>query len=156
MILVRRLVFGLILVAGYGCTGPIGPIAGGELAGENRPYPASWNEAAAVEQVQLETYETSGQPHSVNIWCVVHTDRLFFVTSLVRGEEMPEKRGWVQNALANQAARVRVGEAIFEGNLNKIQDDALTSNVKDAFILKYDEDTDERTQNAWVFEFVQP
>ena len=119
------------------------------------PFPANWDVAADVEHVQLETYKANGQPHSVNIWCVVHNDRLFFTTSLVRGEEHPEKRRWVQNVLANHAARVKVADYIFEGNLRQIQELELSTSVKNAFGLKYDDGKEERTRSAWVFEFAK-
>ena len=138
-----------------GCSGPLGPFAGGRLSGESAPYPTSWHDAVSAEQVQLETYGTDGAPHSVNIWCVVHFDRLFFTTSLVRGEENPEKRVWVRNALTNTDARVRVGDHIYRGSLRKVLDDNLESGVKRAFVLKYDHEEDERTEDAWVFELTK-
>ena len=132
-----------------------GPFAGGQLSGTVTPYPADWQVADGVEHVQLETYTATADAHSVNIWCVVVDDRLFFATSLVRGEADPAKRAWVQNALADGQARVKIGEALFPGELMKVEDTATISSVKNAFVVKYKHERDERTDNAWVFELAK-
>ena len=148
--------FFLLVLLVFGCSGPVGPFSGGRLAGDTAPFPTTWDVAVEADHVQLETYDADGDAHSVNIWCVVHMDRLFFTTSLVRGEEQPDKRRWVQNALANPAARLKVDTYIFEGIISKVEDAEFLSNVKNAFVLKYDEENDERARDAWVFEFAKP
>ena len=144
-----------LLLSATGCTGPIGPLSGGKLGGESVPYPDNWDVAVSTEHVQLETLDKEGQAHSVNIWCVVHNQRMYFTTSLVRGEEDPQSRRWVRYATDNNSARVRVDGLIYEGQLKRIEDVQLVSGVKEAFVAKYQTEIDDRNRNAWIFEFAE-
>ena len=145
----------VVLLLASACSGPLGPFPGGSLEGDPMPYPENWHVAEATDHVQLETYNTDGHAHSVNIWCVVHDENMYFTTSLVRGEEIPENRQWVQNALTHNEARVRVGDVIYEGTLERVLDAELVAGIKNGFVLKYDIEVDERTGNAWIFEFAK-
>ncbi|MEM7079004.1 MAG: DUF2255 family protein [Pseudomonadota bacterium] len=148
------LLMGLFCVAG--CCGPLGPLAGGKLAGETASYPVGWNLARSTEHVQLETYDADGDAHSVNTWSVVHGERLYIASSMVRGQERPEKRRWVRNAMAAPDARLKVDAYIYSGVLRRIEDGQLVSAIKAAFVLKYAIEENARTRDAWVFEFANP
>ncbi len=151
----KKLFFVFFVMTSVGCAGPIGPFPGGELQGTVAQYPNSWLPASDVTHVQLETRDRENKPHSINIWSVVLGDRMFFSTSLVRGEENPEKREWVQNVLNSDGVRVKVSDQIYEGKLTRVLDEETVQGVKEAFTLKYDRPHDERTDKAWIFELAK-
>ena len=135
-----------------GCSGPFGPIPGGTLSGETSATPGTWDFAVDADHIQLETIDESGDGYSVNVWSGVIDGRLFIPTSLVRGAEEPDDRGWVKNALSNASARVRIGEKIYVGQLSRVVEPELTQRVKNTLIQKYDTTADARSAGAWIFE----
>ena len=134
------------------CSGPLGPIPGGLLSGQTSVTPGSWDFAVDADQIQLETIDESGDAYSVNVWSGVVDGRLFIPTSLVRGAENPDDRGWVKNAVSNDSARVRIGEKVYAGQLSRVMEAELTQRVKNALMQKYDTKADARSAGAWIFE----
>ena len=61
-----------------GCSGPIGPIAGGALEGTVKPWPQDWAFAAERENILLQT--NSADPYSVTLWGV-SIDEYYYVAS---------------------------------------------------------------------------
>ena len=74
----RMGLFAVLLVVG--CSGPMGPIPGGMLKGDQGTLSSDWSFAETADHVQLETLDTEGKPHSVNIWAGVVDGRLFVPT----------------------------------------------------------------------------
>ncbi|MEM9621275.1 MAG: hypothetical protein AAF993_06470 [Pseudomonadota bacterium] len=148
----RFLIMVVLTLTASACSGPLGPIPGGALNGDPGPAADDWAFAADADHLQLETIDAAGKPYSVNVWSGVVDGRLFIPTSLVRGAEQPAERGWVQNASANSAVRVRIDELVYPGEIKRVTDPDLTRQVKAALAAKYASEADERAARAWVFE----
>ena len=136
-----------------GCGGPLGPLAGGQLSGvQIDEHVTNWSFAADAEQVQLETRSADGSPHSVNVWSAVLDERLYIPTSLVRGPESPQQRGWVSHVMSQPEARLRIGEQIYPVTLSRITGPQQKVAVVKQLFAKYGGDVSARSDQAWVFE----
>jgi hypothetical protein len=137
----------MILVLGWtiGC-GPIGPFAGGRLSGPEGSWPADWNTAVELTQIQLET--AIEDPTSVNVWVVVLDKEAFVATSLLMGPEEPEERGWVRDVLVDPRVRVRVDGVVYPARLVVLDDPDQVAKVFEAFRTKYPELDETRGEAA--------
>lgn len=93
--------------------GPIGPIAGGRLDGNERAAPADWD--FTNEHFTIAVEVQPDDPHSVTVVCFVSDGELY-----VPARDAAEK-DWPQMALADGRARVRVGEDLYPVQLVKVE-----------------------------------
>jgi hypothetical protein len=129
--------------------GPIGPLAGGRLAGDVQPHPDSWVSIDDIETFQMET--RPDDPHSINIWSKSLDGQLYIATSLILGTDVPSERAWVRHVAENPNVRLRAGEQIFELKAVKVGDAAEAARARDALIAKYDVAEDEHSDAAWIY-----
>ncbi len=142
----------LLTVLLAGCGGPLGPLSGGELSGQELPAPPQWLGVDTTDGVQLETRDPAGDAHSVNTWATIIDGRFYIPTSLILGAEDPREREWVRNVLANDAVRVRAVGTVYPGRMVRVTDDAIIAAAKTALLAAYDETESEHSAAAWVFE----
>lgn len=101
-----------------GC-GPIGPIPGGALSGEEGAADVSdWSFADEVETAQLETRPED--PHSVNCWFAAVGEDLYVPTSMILGPKKPELRSWVAHVAEDPRVRIRLGDAVFDREMVRV------------------------------------
>ena len=131
------------------CGGPLGPLAGGALSGNEAQTPDSWAFARDVEVIQLET--RPDDPYSVNVWIGIVDGELYVPTSLILGEEDPAQRDWVQHVQQDPNVRLRIGENIYAATATRVHDEGTIAAVKDAMLAKYAEAATEHSNAAWVF-----
>ena len=131
------------------CSGPIGPIPGGELSGESAPWPADWAYTDKVENVLLQT--NPNDPYSVTIWCVTHNDELFFGAG-------DKDSKWVANILHNPSVKLSINGKLIDGNASEVKDTILVGNVISAFLTKYDIESEEDLvqEEGMLFRFDKP
>ena len=79
--------------------GPIGPLSGGRLGGEERPAPIDWSFSDDHPTIAVEV--RPDDPHSVTTVCFVAGGELY-----VPARDAAEKE-WTQLALADPRARER-------------------------------------------------
>ncbi len=126
------LLLGLML----GCSGPMGPIPGGELEGPELPWPDSWAFTDEQENVLLETRPED--PYSVTV-LGVYVDRTFYVAGV------SEDNKWVQHILRDGNVRLGVGGDVFRGRASLVNDERELRPVGDQYTAKYDIDTGEES-----------
>ncbi len=146
------ILFGLITVLALGLLtgcGPIGPFAGGRLSGTEGSWPADWNTAVDLTQIQLET--AIEDPTSVNVWVVVVDREAFVATSLLMGTEVPDERGWVRDVLEDPRVRVRVDGVVYRARLMALDDPEEIAKVFEAFHAKYPDLDETRGERARFF-----
>ena len=120
---------GLVLAA---CGGPLGPIAGGELAGVEAEPPAEWG--SVPETIQLEVRPTA--PYSVNVWSVAIGANLYVAHG-------PEVSTWSTRLQADPRARVRIGDTLYALEAVVVEEAAERGQVVDAYVAKYGEGVEE-------------
>ena len=120
---------GLVLAA---CGGPLGPIAGGELAGVEAEPPALWG--SVPETIQLEVRPTD--PYSVNVWGVGIGANLYVAHG-------PEVSTWGTRLQADPRARVRIGDTVYALEAVVVEEAAEHGRVVDAYVAKYGADVEE-------------
>ena len=132
------------------CGGPLGPLAGGELSGEEAsPTNGDWSFAKDVEVIQLETRPS--EPHSINIWTGVLDKQLYLPSSLISGDENPAERGWVQHVTADPSVRLRIDGRVYTAQAVRVTNPALIAQIKSLILVKYEEEATPHSNNAWIY-----
>jgi hypothetical protein len=147
----------VLLMAGAllaGCGGPLGPLPGGKLSGQEVPVLDGWAGVTTADGIALETVDGQGKPHSVNTWATIIDGAFYVPTSLILGAEDPNEREWVRNVLANPMVRVRSGERVYPGAMRRVTDAALAAAAKAQLLAAYEEAPTEHSEAAWVFQVV--
>jgi hypothetical protein len=138
-----------LLAAGLLACEPMGPIAGGELSGEEAGPIADWSFAAGEKTIEIET--NPSDPHSVTVWCVVQEGRLYVPS------RHPDRKRWIRNVAADPRVRVRVGERIFPGVMVQTRDPDELAVVVPALLQKYEiEPRDAEGEDVVVFRVDPP
>ncbi len=136
LLAILRVVLPAILLVVVGmqlaCGGPVGPIPGGRLAGEEVPYPEDgFAGFRDLPHVDLEL--RPGSPRSVRTWVVVLDDKLFVPADFFN----PGKR-WPEQALADPRVRVRLGDVVVQGRLVRVEGPDLHARLRLETARKYD------------------
>jgi hypothetical protein len=132
------------------CAGPLGPFAGGRLAGSVVTEASSdWSFTRDVKIVQLET--RPDRPWSVNLGCVDWNGALYV------GTEDPSDR-WVRNIEADPRVRLRIGERIWERRAVRVTDPNEWTGAGLALFRKYDlhYEAGETEEHGWLFRLDPP
>jgi hypothetical protein len=133
----------LLLIA----CGPVGPIPGGPLWGEEVIDPVDdWSFAGSYRELQLETRPEA--PYSVNVWCVVHEGRLYIPSG------KPKRKQWVHYLLEDDHVRLRVGKAIYLTRAVRVSDPDERRRAVEAWMAKYnvpDPDQPASEREVWFF-----
>ncbi len=133
------------------CSGPIGPLAGGQLRGTEADLPSNWDSVAAAEHVQLET-NNNGKPRSVLIWVGLANEKLYIASSLISGSSNPAERTWVKNVADNPNVRLRVQEQIYQLKAVREEDPIQLEAARTAMMTKYEVALDDQSSSAWIYE----
>ena len=129
------LVAALLGLTACGPWGPQGIFAGGPFLGAAAAaWPGDWSFTDAHPLVAIETRDPLAR-YSVTILCVAAEGRLY-----VMARHAPRKR-WVRNVERDPRVRLRIGEALYEARLERVDDDpasaADSAAVARAFLRKY-------------------
>ena len=108
------------------CGGPLGPIAGGELAGTVATAPAQW--VGVPDAIQLETRPTA--PYSVNLWSVGIGPHLYVATG-------PESSDWMTHVQADPRVRVRINGNVYALQAVAVDDPEERQRAVEAYERKY-------------------
>lgn len=114
---------GLVVAA---CGGPLGPFAGGELAGTAAAPPPAWG--ALPETVQIEVRPT--EPYSVNVWAVGIGTHLYVATG-------PEGSEWSTLLQRDDRVRARIAGAVYTLRATVVRDAHERAQVVAAYLRKY-------------------
>ena len=132
----RRLVLSFVLLAilalgGIAAHGPVGPLAGGPLLGEQVREPISdWSFTDAHAEIQVQT-RIGFLPYSVTTWSLSHQGRLY----------VPARNGgakrWVQRVLADPDARIRIAGKVYPVRFERVTRSEETEPVGRLMLAKY-------------------
>ena len=111
------------------CSGPIGPIAGGSLEGNQQPWPQEWAFADDCENVLLQT--NSADPYSVTLWGV-SIGKNFYVAS------SDQSTTWATNLDNDPTVILGIEGNLYTGVAKRVADPAEIAEVLEKYSLKYD------------------
>jgi len=133
-----------LLLAMLACSGPLGPVAGGRLAGDVvSPPPADWSFTREVMIVQLET--RPDDPYSVNVGCIDHGGAVYV------GSAEPEDSRWVANLVADPRVRLRVDGRLYALRAVRVTDPAEWAEAGRKLFEKYDLSVEPGHDPGWLF-----
>ncbi|MEQ8689721.1 MAG: hypothetical protein RIC89_02640 [Pseudomonadales bacterium] len=116
------------------CGSPMGPIPGGKLDGEVKPWPSDWSFTDDIENVLVET--NPEDPYSVTVWGVYVDDKFY-----IAGAD--EDSRWVANLMKYTHMRLSVSGDLYEGRAIAISDHDELHEVLNAYVAKYDMEVSE-------------
>lgn len=130
------------------CSSPMGPIAGGKLAGDTADWPEDWKFTDSIENVLLET--DPSDPYSVTIWCVSVEDRLYIAAASGQSR-------WVRNIDGNNAVILGIQQWLYPAFAVRIPTAEIPAAVSDAYVVKYDRDPDDNfiEEGGIIFELIE-
>jgi hypothetical protein len=131
------------------CDGPIGPLPGGRLRGEESPCPDDFRAFASEREVELEI--SPDAPRSVRIWNVVQDGRLF-----VPGDFLTPIKRWPHQVMLDSRVRVRIAGKLFRCTARRLGDAALIDSLRRETARKYALEPDgwAARSEVWWFELV--
>lgn len=124
----RLLLITLLSTALTAC-GPIGPMPGLALGGTETKAPANFEQAAAVNLVQIKTKRWGWLPQVHHIWAVGIDDAVYAVA-------VPNA-SWRKQLEADPNVQLRMGDATYHLIANQISSDAERRRAYDAYVAKY-------------------
>lgn len=149
-----RMLLGLSLCAWVcawvcACDGPIGPLPGGRLRGDETPCPGDFRAFASEREVELEV--SPDAPRSVRIWNVVSDGRLF-----VPGDFLTPIKRWPHQVVIDSRVRVRMAGQLFRCSARRVEDAALIETLRRETARKYALEPDgwAARSEVWWFELV--
>lgn len=119
----------LCAFATFACSGPIGPIAGGELEGIKKTWPEEWTFAEDQENVLLQT--NPSDPYSVTVWGVSIADN-FYVASSDRDAV------WASNLARDPEVVLSIEGNLYAGSAQRVTNQNEVAQVLEKYSLKYD------------------
>jgi len=147
----------VLALASSGCSGPLGPFAGGRLRGElGPPLVADWSFASEEKTLALETCRED--PISVQTWFVALESRLYVPSSMIFGTRDPAERGWVRCLERDPRVRIRLGELIFERRATRVEDPVEYEAARAALEARYGLDPQARDpdRTVWIYRLSAP
>lgn len=102
------------------------------LSGEVETFPSDWSFTDEFKLIAVQVATPYGLPHSITIWCVQVEGNLFIAASAPESKRWP---GWVEN---DPDIKLKFGDRLFEGRLQRIEDADEISPVSAAYATKYE------------------
>jgi len=122
------------LLGSAGCIGPQDQRPGLWLSGEPTPFPDDWRSSDAHREVALEVATPYLVPHSVTIWCAQVDGTLYLAA------RNPDEKRWPGWVARDPEVRLRVGDALYEARLVRVEGEGEIARVRAAQVAKYDLD----------------
>ena len=130
------------------CSGPMGPIPGGELQGTPAPWPEDWSYTDDIENVLLQTRPQD--PYSVTIWIVTVEDKVY----IAAGDEDAK---WVQYMRANPNVILSVNGKLINAVVANVTANEEINRVVQAYLTKYEMDEEDFVEeDGLLFELNKP
>lgn len=148
--LLALFLFAWICTGACACDGPIGPLPGGRLRGEELECPADWSGYEAEHEVELEV--SPDAPRSVRIWNVGQEGRLF-----VPGDFLTPMKRWPEQVMADPRVRIRIAGELFRCAARRIVEVGLVDSLRREAARKYALEPDgwAARSEVWWFEIVR-
>jgi hypothetical protein len=109
--------------------GPIGPLAGGVLTGNERPAPADWSFTDVHETIAVEVGPSD--PHSVTVICFVVDNELYIPA------QGAADKAWTKMAIADGRAKVRIDGDLYAVELIRVEDPEMRETAFRSAVEKY-------------------
>ena len=116
------------------CSGPMGPIAGGQLEGTPAPWPDDWSFTDDIDNILLET--NSADPYSVTIWIVTTHDGAFIAAS-------DKDAQWVENIQTDPNVIISITGQLINARATRATSTEELTVIAKAYQSKYDMDQED-------------
>lgn len=119
--------FSLLMLSA--CSGPLGPIAGGELEGEPIEWPDDWSYTNEIENVLLQTNPLD--PYSVTIWIIVSNG----VPYIAAGDQNSR---WATNIRNNPEVIISIEGRLISAQATPVVSEEEILNASKLYMQKYE------------------
>ena len=101
------------------------------LSGEVEAFPSDWSFTDEFKLIAVQVATPYGLPHSITIWCVQVEGNLYIAASA------PESKGWPAWVENDPDIKLKFGDRLFEGRLQRLDNTDEISPVSAADAVKY-------------------
>ena len=102
------------------------------LRGENaEAFPSDWKFTDDYREIYIQVATPYLIPHSVTIWCTQVNGELFI------GARNPESKNWPGWADKKPLVKLKVGNFLYDGQLQRVDDADEITDIKQAYTSKY-------------------
>ena len=101
------------------------------LSGEVEAFPSDWSFTDEFKLIAVQVATPYGLPHSITIWCVQVEGNLYIAASAPESKRWP---AWVEN---DPDIKLKFGDRLFEGRLQRLDNTDEISPVSAADAVKY-------------------
>lgn len=123
------------------CSGPMGPIAGGQLEGTPTPWPDDWSFTDDIENILLQT--NPADPYSVTIWLVTTHDGAFIAASDTDAQ-------WVENIFADPNVILSINGQLIDARATQTTSAEELTVIAQAYQSKYDMEQDDFVESDGI------
>lgn len=106
------------------------------LTGDAAAFPDNWAFTSAYPEIFVQVKTPYFLPHSVTIWCVALGEKL------VIGARNPDDKNWPGWMAKSPAVTLKVGDKLYQGEAERVNDAAEIAEIKAAYAVKYQLSTD--------------
>ena len=120
------------------------------LSGEVEAFPSDWSFSDDFKLIAVQVDTPYGLPHSVTIWCAQVDGNLYIAASAPESKNWP---GWVE---MNPDIKLKFGDRVFEGRLQKLEGPDAIGSISTAYSIKYnltqDLNNDDEGPRSWFWQ----
>ena len=122
------------------------------LTGEVNSTPVSdWAFTDEHEEVFVQTNTRYGIPHSITTYCTDYEGNFYLFSAYYGGGNFPEDRSWNRNVTRDPNVRIKIGESLYDRQLNVVLDEATRLGVHNELVQKYPQWNSPGLENVYVF-----
>ena len=120
------------------------------LSGEVEAFPSDWSFSDDFKLIAVQVDTPYGLPHSVTIWCAQVDGNLYIAAGVPESKNWP---GWVE---MNPYIKLKFGDRVFGGRLQKLEDPDAIGSISTAYSIKYnltqDLNSDDEGPRTWFWQ----
>lgn len=122
------------------------------LSGQVNAEPIKdWSFTDEFGEIYVQTNTRYGVPHSVTTYCATYNGKFYLFSAYYQGGDFPDARAWNRNVMRDNRVRLKLGEQLYDQQLQFVSDDSIKGAVVRRFIEKYPQWDSPGMENVYVF-----
>ena len=122
------------------------------LSGTVQEAPVSdWSFTDEHEEIFVQTNTRIGIPHSVTTYSTDYQGDFYLFSAYYGGGNFPDDRAWNRNVMRDPRVRIKIGDNLYDRQLNYVADESIRQAVHRELEAKYPEWNSPGLENVYVF-----
>ena len=122
------------------------------LTGDLVSEPVSdWSFTDGHIEIFVQTNTRYGIPHSITTYCTDYAGNFYLFSAYYGGGTFPDDRGWNRNVMRDPRVRIKIGDSLYDRELNYVTNESVRAGVHNELISKYPQWNTPGLENIYVF-----